>query len=405
MNVLYVSTYVPRKCGIAIFTKDLILGIKSVNPLHKAIVAAMVTPQTKHLRYPGETAFLINQDNLEEYDKVIREINSSKEIDLVNIQHEYGIFGGLDGEYIASFAKALKKPVITTLHTVSNPTPNRKKILQKLGRYSDYIIVMLDNAKTRLVSEYNIPAEKIAVIPYGVPDFTSFSTKNSKEKLGLNNKVVMASVNLISEWKGLEYAVASLPEIISKIPNFIYLVIGETHPNFIKRQGGYDYYRDSLIKLAARLKVGNHIKFINRYLSLAELADYMSASDFFITPYLYKEQSSSGSLSYAVGAGKVCISTPYIYAKQILSKNRGIIVPFKNSQAITIAKAITCAYFNPQKRSEIKKNAYKLGKTMTLDNVGKKYLRLYNKLLNHIDQPVLEPEQPSLNYLYKENLV
>lgn len=398
MNVLYVSTYVPRKCGIATFTKDLILGIKNTDSSHQAIITAMVTPQTKRLKYP-DGSFLINQDNLEEYNKIIKKINLSKEIDLVNIQHEYGIFGGLDGEYIVSFVKSLKKPVVTTFHSVSNPTPNRKKILQKLGKYSDHLVVMLGYAKTKLVKEYNIPAEKITIIPHGVPDFTFCKTKESKQKLGLDKRVVMTSINLISEWKGLEYAVASLPKIIKKIPNFIYLIVGETHPNFIKRQGGYDYYRENLTKLASKLKVNNHIKFINRYISLPELIDYVSASDFYITPYLYKEQTSSGSLSYALGAGKVCISTPYIYAKQILSKNRGIIVPFEDSQAI--AKAVTDAYFNPQKRSEIEKNAYKLGKTMTWDNIGKKYLRLYKKRHSQAILPASKLEQPSLKYLYK----
>lgn len=386
IRVLYVSTYIPRKCGIASFTKDLTNAINLINPISLAQIVAMDNGQNSHVKYPAEVKYKIKQEVLQDYKKMALLINKSSEVDMVCIQHEFGIFGGEMGEYICEFAELLDKPIVTVFHTVSrNPDKKQKEIIFALCKKSKYCVVMSEIAVKILKSKYGVNPQKIVTIHHGVPDFPRLESDLWKAKLRLRGKVVMTSVNLLSEWKGIEYGIKAVPQIIKEIPNFIYLVIGETHPVYLKHlraKYGRDTYRQKLLKMVRDLNIKKHVRFVNKYVSLGKLIKFIGASDFYITPYsLDPQQTTSGSLAYAVGAGKLCISTPYVYAKEMLSGDRGILVPFKNSRAI--AKEVISIYNDPEERERREKKAYEVGRTMTWVNVGHLYFHLFKMALKN----------------------
>ncbi len=377
IRVLYVSSYIPRKCGIATFTKDLTQGINLLNPFSLAQIMVMSDKTSENLSYPGESKFLVRQNEWSDYKKVIDYVNNTDEFELVCVQHEFGIYGKNEGENIVAFIKSIKKPVVTTFHTIlPEPNQKQKEIVKKVAKYSKSVIVMLEQGRKILHKTYGVSNKKIVVIPHGVPDFPMFDILEWQKRLKLQGKTVMTSINLISENKGLEYAVESLPEIVKKVPNFVYLVVGQTHPLILSQANGRDYYREKLKKRAQQLGVSKHLMFVNRYVSLDELVSYIGATDIYITPYLDPQQATSGALAYAIGAGKACISTPYIYAKEMLDGDRGMVVPFKDSQAIARAVIDLCTH--PRLKQSIEKNAYALGRTMIWANIARQYLTVFN---------------------------
>ncbi|MCL5409825.1 MAG: glycosyltransferase, partial [Patescibacteria group bacterium] len=333
--VLYVSSYIPRKCGIATFTKDLTNAVNLINPLCPAEIAAMDNQISESLDYPHEVKFRIRENVWADYRKVINTVNKDDHYQAVCLEHEYGIYGGPDGDLAIRMVKAIKKPILVTLHTVlAEPSPKMKKILQTVCQKATFVVVMLEAAAEILEHTYGIDPKKIAVIHHGVPDFPKLNLIEWKKRLGLEKKVVMTSINLLSEQKGIEYAIRSLPQIKKEIPNIVYQIVGQTHPVLLKQANGQDTYREYLTKLVNKLKVSKYVSFVNRYVSLSELVGYIGATDYYVTPYLNPQQAASGALAYAIGAGKVCISTPYLYAKEMLSDGRGQIVDFLTSQPI-----------------------------------------------------------------------
>ena len=377
VRALYISTYIPRKCGIATFTKDLTNAINLLNPLALAQIAAMDNKISEGLRYPHEVKFRLRQEVKEDYDEVVNYVNETGEIDIVVIQHEFGILGGDSGDLVLEFMEKLQKPVVVTLHTVlEKPTPKTKEIIMRMGRRAEYLVVMLEAAREMLVNKYKVDRRKIMVIPHGVPDFPRFT--NGKKKLGLYGKVVMASANLVSSSKGIEYVIAAMPEIIKEIPEIVYLIVGETHPVVKLTEG--EKYRNKLKKMAKDLALGRHVKFVNKYLPLQKLINYVAASDIYITPYLDPQQAASGSLAYAIGAGKACISTPYLYAREMFNLGCGKLVPFADSEAI--ARTVIETWKDKQSRAECEGKAYDLGRTMTWYYVGHQYYHLMQHALN-----------------------
>jgi glycosyltransferase involved in cell wall biosynthesis len=379
VGVAHISTYVPRKCGIATFTKDLINATNFLTPTKPAKVIALINAASRDISYPEEVIFKIEQEEREDYKKAAQQLNKRKDIEAVVIQHEYGIYGGKDGELVLTLLDYLQKPVLVVFHTVLlSPTKHQRDIITSLGKKAALCITMLSATSKILTENYKIPQEKIAVIHHGIPDYPRRDTLYWKKKLGLENHTVMTSINLLSPQKGIEYAIMAIPEIKKYIPNIIYLVVGETHPMELFNNKGKDTYREKLTSLVKSLHIEKHVKFINRYLPLEELVEYVAASDFYITPYLNPQQAASGALAYALGNGKLCISTPYFYAKEMLSKNRGILVPFKKSSAI--AKSVIGIWHNPEKFKILKENAYRVGRTMTWNYVGHLYFHLYQQL-------------------------
>jgi len=377
VRVIYMSSYIPRKCGIATFTKDLTNAINALNPLALADILAVDDSSTLNngaYDYPWEVKYHIQQDNLEDYFRAADYVNSSS-AEIVCLQHEFGLFGGKDGEYILEFLKRIKKKIITTLHTTpQKPTPNQKRIIREIFRYSDAVVVMIEPVVSRLLRVYQVPKRKIAVIHHGVPDIPFGATEHFKKLTRLRGKIVMMAINLISENKGLEYAIKAVPEIVKKYSNFQFLIIGVTHPVVKKKYG--EVYRNNLKNLVKNLGLQDHVRFINRYLSLEELIDYLRAADFYVTPYLDPQQIASGTLSYAVGAGKVSISTPYLYAQEVLNENRGILVPFRDSKAIS--EAVLRVLGDKAYKESIEQAAYQYGRVMTWPSVALNYFDLFN---------------------------
>jgi polysaccharide biosynthesis protein PslF len=318
-RIAILSTYVPRKCGIGAYTKDLADNINLLNPTRPVEIIAMDgEDENSTLVYPSEVSRVIRQNQWQDYVDAAAHINSSI-LDLVIIQHEFGIFGGSNGALIVDFVKLIEKPIIITLHTILKcPTAEQEKIINQLSRKAQKVFVMLPSAADTLVKTYRVSRSKIEMIPLGTPNF-SFITDTSelKTKLDLKNKIVMSSINFVSKGKGFEHVISALPEIAKKFPNFIYLIIGQTHPVVLKREG--EIYRTSLEEQVAALGLQNNVKFINQYVSAEEAHAYIQLSDFYITPYDSLEQISSASLSYAIAADKICISTAFRYASENLS--------------------------------------------------------------------------------------
>lgn len=377
IKVIYISSYIPRKCGIATFTKDLTNAINLLNPYALAEIMAL-NQNGESLNYPWEAKFRINQDDLSSFLSASDYINQSG-ADLIFLQHEFGLFGGHCGEYVLPFVDAIKKPIVSTLHTVvKDPNTDSENILKRLINKSEAVVVMMKETRERLIRDFGTPSEKVVTIPHGTPDLPFEPTATHKRRKRLRNRIVLGNINLLSPSKGIEYALEATAIIAKKIPDVLYLVIGQTHPIVIKHEG--EKYRRHLNSIVKKLKIENNVRFINEYLTLEDLIGWLKTIDFYITPYLDPQQSSSGALAYAIGAGKVCISTPYLYAQEALSQDRGLIVPFKNSEAI--AEAVLGMIDNPKKKNEIEKKAYEYGRLMTWSNVALKHITLFQAILN-----------------------
>jgi glycosyltransferase involved in cell wall biosynthesis len=342
---------------------------------------AMCDALSEDLPYGDMVQVAIKQEDWSGYQEAIDFINTSSDIDLVCLQHEYGIYGGAAGEFAAKFVESLDKPVVATLHTIlSEPTETQHHILQRICAKAEAVVVMLEQGAAVLSSTYQVPQSKIVTIPHGVPHFTVEGLPQWKKEKGLDNRVIMCGINLISPSKGIEYGIKSLPEIVKHIPNFLYLVVGATHPVILAKHQGRDEYREQLQSLSEELNVSQNVRFVNEYVSLDDLVKFVAVSDFYLTPYIDPQQVTSGALSYAIGAGKVCISTPYLYAREMLSKDHGILVPFRNHQAI--AEAVVNLVKNPKEKKFIEQNALATGKSMNWEHVAEQYLQLFRSVLD-----------------------
>jgi glycosyltransferase involved in cell wall biosynthesis len=375
IRAIYLSSYIPRKCGIATYTKDLTNAINLLNPHDLAEIMAVTGPK-EHINYPWEVKYKIKQEELHTYLEAASYINQSG-TDVVSLQHEYGLFGGESGEYIIPFIESLKKPLVSTLHTIPDDSNSREgAILKRIIKRSDAVVVMMEKIKDKLVDGYGASRKKIIVIPHGTPDLPFTLTDTYKEKKQLGGRIILGNINLLTPTRGIEYALDAVATIAKRYPNVLYLVIGQTHPVLLKAKG--EEYRNFLKKEVKRLKIEKNVKFINRYLSLDELIDWLKIIDFYVTPYLDPQQAASGALAYAIGAGKCCISTPYLYAKEVLDNNRGVFVPFRNANSI--ASAVIELWENQNKKEKISQNAYDYGRLMTWSSTGLRYLDLFKTI-------------------------
>lgn len=379
IRAIYVSTYIPRECGIATFTKDLTNAINILNPHYLADIVAIDDEASgaEHRDYPWEVKYKIEQENLRSWIDAADYINQSG-AQVVNIQHEFGIYGGELGEYTVPFMEAIKKPIVLTLHTVL-PEPNSRirDMVCRMAKRADAIVAMINTAAQWLIGYYGIDKAKIVVINHGVPDISFGPTHVAKRALGLSGNII-SSFGLMGPGKGYEYAIGALKHVLNKHPQTKLLLIGETHP-VVKRKEG-EIYREQLLRLVKKLSLSRSVKFINRYVSLRELIEYLQATDIYITPYTGLDQVSSGTLSYAIGAGKACVSTPYIYAKEVITSQRGLLVEPKDEK--DLAAKIIYLLDHPRKRLEMARNAYALGRSMIWPNVALRYLDLFEIVSN-----------------------
>ncbi|MCL4415976.1 MAG: glycosyltransferase family 4 protein [Actinobacteria bacterium] len=384
INGIYISSYVPRKCGIATYTKDLTRAINLINPYSKAEILALIRPEDK-IGYPPEVKFQISQNKIDSYIKAAEHINKSK-ADIVVLEHEFGLYGGEFGGYIIKLIEMIKKPLIVTAHTIpDDANKGYGLVLKDVIKFAEKVIVMMPESLNKLIKKYKYPKEKIEIIPHGVPDIPFEPTGLYKKKKNLAGRIILGNINLLSEVKGIEYTIEALKEIKERFPNVLYLIIGQTHPVVLKGDG--EKYRNFLKQKIKQHNLQENVKFINEYISLDELIGWLKVIDIYITPYLDPQQSASGALAYAIGAGKVCISTPYLYAKDVLAKGRGVIVPFRDSRAIADAVIDICS--NPQKKSAIELKTYKFGRLMTWYNVALQHLKLFDEV---ICKYAIEPE-------------
>lgn len=369
-NVAFLSTYPSRECGLATFTQDLVRELDKVGMINKPKVIAV---SNDSYSYSNRVIMELIQQDRDSYIKTAHNINHSN-IDLLVIEHEYGIFGGEAGEYILDLVNNLHIPFITTLHTVlPNPSEKQKLVLTQLARKSTKVVTMANNTKPILKEVYNIEPSKIEVIHHGVPSRVLESREKLKEKHGLTGRSVVSTFGLLSPGKGLEYGIEAIAEVAKEHKDIMYLILGQTHP-CVKKESGEEY-RERLMDMVDKLGIREHVQFVNKYLSKDEIIYYLKLSDIYMTPYLSKDQAVSGTLAYAVGYGRVIVSTPYSYAKEMLSEGRGLLAEFNDAHSL--AKHIKYVLENPVAKKEMERRTLSLGKTMMWENVADHYTKLF----------------------------
>jgi glycosyltransferase involved in cell wall biosynthesis len=374
--VAFLGTYPPRECGIATFTKDLIDSIDLLGEFAPARVISVNEIETIY-DYDSRVKQQIRQDFEEDYIQAAKYINSSR-INAVNLQHEFGIYGGEWGSYILSFLQNVHKPVVTTLHSVQPDfEPKARNVLKEITAHSKAIVVMARAAKN-ILKEYDVPDKKVNVVQHGCPDIPFLTSDNVKPSLGLKGRTVLSTFGLINRGKGIEYAIQALPRLVEKYPNILYLIIGETHPEVRKIEG--ETYRVNLIKLVDQLGLKNHVRFHNRFLTKRELIRYLHATDIYITPYIGPNQISSGTLVYALGAGRPVVSTPYLHAKEVLSHGRGMFCEFKNPDSI--AEQVKKLLENDKLRRDLEKKAYRYSRSFVWPKVAQKYTDIFKRAIH-----------------------
>jgi glycosyltransferase involved in cell wall biosynthesis len=378
-RVAFVGSYPPRECGIGTFTYDLVSSYDAIDPSRLSTVAAINDPGQMYdydlHDYQGRVRYQIESDDLDSYLEAADQLNRSR-IQVVNVQHEYGLFGGEFGEYAVDFIRRLEKPVVLTLHTVlSHPEGRFRELTQAMFDEAAAIVVLAKAAKPMILDNFDIPPDRVLVIPHGIPLFTRKEAirRRTKKLLGLGERALLSTFGLIGPSKAIEYVIEALPAIVDKHPEVLYLVIGETHPHIRQREG--EAYRNSLVELAKTLGVQRHVRFNNRFLSNSELMRYLAATDVYIMAYLNKEQIVSGTLAYAVGCGKAVVATPFVYAQEMLSGGRGVIVPFKDPEAI--ATGVNSLLGDRKKLLQMEERAYRFSRPMTWPSVARMYLELF----------------------------
>ncbi|MGE5474959.1 MAG: glycosyltransferase family 4 protein [Ignavibacteriales bacterium] len=366
----FLSTYPPRECGLATFTSNLTSELDKVQFLNEIKVVSI---SIKEHQYDKNIIYDIQQEDLDSYLAAAKAIKDSK-IELLCIQHEFGIFGGYCGDFLIDFLNKIEIPIVTTMHTVI-PEPNSRQlyIINKLAEKSSKIVIMAKNSINILVNTYGVDQNKITYIPHGVPYKILPSREKLKEMNGFKGKRIVSTFGLISPGKGLENGIEAMAKITDKFDDVIYLILGQTHPVVRKQMG--EVYRENLQEMVHKMGLDNRVIFVDKYLDINDLLAYLKLSDIYMTPYLGKDQAVSGTLAYAVGYGKAIISTPYSYAREVLDNGRGLLAEFKNPNSL--AECMDKILSNPllQKELELKTKAY--GKNMMWKNVASSYAKTF----------------------------
>ena len=371
-RIAVIGNYLPRQCGIATFTTDLCDAIgaeyKSVQ-----IMAVPVNDPGSHYNYPPRVRFELMEGDPSSYEDAADFLNFSN-VDLVCLQHEYGIFGGPAGSHILRLLRRLKMPVVTTLHTVlREPDANQRIVMDEVAALSDRLIVMSEHSSQLLQEVFGVPDEKIDVIPHGVPDLPFGDPNYYKDSTGTEGKAVLLTFGLLSPNKGIERAIEALPRIVAEHPEAVYVIVGATHPHIRRREG--DQYRLQLQALARQLGVERNVIFHNRFVSPEEMAQFVGSADIYITPYRYEAQAVSGTLAYALGAGKAIVSTPYWHAAELLADGRGVLVPFEDPNGI--AAAVIELLDNEVARHAMRKRAYLYGRDTVWSKAAESYMSTF----------------------------
>lgn len=376
--IAFIATYPPRQCGIGTFTSDLVRSVRGRTEGRLRTVVIALDEPSEDLDYPEEVQYTVSQHDNADYVRAAEFLNYNN-VRAVSLQHEFGIFGGRDGAYILDLLRELRCPIITTFHTVlQEPSESQREVMNELVVLSSLLVVMSERAVGFLQDVYGAPAAKMRLIHHGVPAIPLVEPHGYKAQFEMEGRELILTFGLLSPGKGIEYALQALPPVAEKYPDLCYIVLGATHPNVVREQG--ESYRLGLQRLARNLGLQKNVLFSDRFVSLDELCEFLKAADFYITPYLNREQITSGTLAYALGAGKPIISTPYWYAEELLDGGRGQLVEFRDPDGIS--EALLSLLEDPVRVREMRANAYEFSRRMTWHEVGGRYLESFRRAIS-----------------------
>jgi glycosyltransferase involved in cell wall biosynthesis len=371
-RLAFIGNSLPRHCGIATFTTDLQQAVASACPQIETTIVAM-TDHGHEYEYPPQVGFQIHDQRLEDYLAAADFLNSGK-FDAVCLQHEFGIFGGDAGEHVIALLARLTMPVITTLHTVlAEPSATQRRVMDRIVDLSARVVVMAEMARELLNKVYRVPAEKIEVIAHGIPDFDFVASDVGKAKMGFEGRTVLLTFGLLSPNKGIEVMIDAMPAVLASRPDAVYVVLGATHPNLVRHEG--EAYRERLVARVEELGLSNHVVFMDRFVDLPTLLDFISMCDVYVTPYLNEKQMTSGTLAYSFGLGKPVVSTPYWHARELLADGRGVLVPF--GDAVALGNEIASLLTDEERREAMQRSAYSAGREMVWDRTALRYVGVF----------------------------
>jgi polysaccharide biosynthesis protein PslF len=374
-RALFLGSYPPRECGIATFTKDVVDAYDRAFGLASPVMA-IDEPGADVRRYPREVVGRIAEEDRGSYAAAAEFVNAYP-VELVNVQHEYGLFGGERGEWLVDFMRALRKPLVLTLHTVlPEPDESYLRVTRALCEHATRVVALSATGRGLLEDVYGIDPRSLEVIHHGVPDVPFQDTSAAKASFGIGQRTVISTFGLISRGKGLEYAIEAMRGVVRRHPEALYLILGETHPVVRRREG--ESYRESLHAMVHEYGLHYNVQLVDKYLDYDEVVSYLAATDIYLTPYLNPAQIVSGTLAYAVGCGKAIVSTPYLYAQEVLAHNRGFLCEFRD--APSIAARLNMLLDDPSLRRATERRAYRFGRQMTWPHVAAEYGALFSEL-------------------------
>ena len=384
MRIAFVASAVPRRCGIATFTYDLMNAVKTADPAARLVHAAIDEPNAVRA-YGPDVRWRIRQEDWRTYRDAALAINEAN-VDVVNVQHEFGLYGlwhdGIYDDHLKVFLEHLRKPAVVTLHTVPpRPEAWMRDAIRDASEHSDVVVVMARTAADLLRDVYGVAKEPV-VIEHGMPATEPHGRHRLKRQLGVEGRQIVSTFGLVDPRKGLEYVIEAMPRIVGANPSALYLSVGQTHPELLKKEG--EAYRNTLASAVERLGMRDHVKFVNEYLTQRQIVDYLLATDVYVTPYLDPNQITSGTLAYALGAGKAIVSTPYLHAREVLEDDRGVLVPFRD--AGQVADAVNVILADPALKARLERRAFDYGKEMAWPAIGRRVLALMRDTLDGHEQ-------------------
>jgi len=378
LSVALVATCPPRQCGIATFTSDLARAIKQADAATNVRWAAINEADSDH-RYGPEVRWRVRQGDPASYRDAAKSLNASN-VDVVLLQHEFGLYGAWGErfeDHLGPFLETLRKPLVTTLHTVlPEPSVSVREAVLCIGRHSQAVVVMAELARRMLVDDYGLDEATVCVVPHGVPPVEPRGRRRTKARFGWQGRTLLTTFGLLDPRKGLEYMIEAMVPISRQQPDALYVIVGKTHPELVRRAG--EAYRQHLWDLVRARGLQKSVTFVDDYLTQAQIVEYLLASDVYVTPYLDPKQITSGTLAYALGAGKAIISTPYLHATEVLADGRGILVPFRDAEAL----ATSCLRIlgDPAYKRQLEAAAYTYGRETAWPKVGRRMLELLHSV-------------------------